>query len=164
MQVVDILRGANTRAVKDKGHDSLPEHGACKALRFLAIHHSSTARQITPHRRNMPPLCMSASHPVLHFHRRRACKRLGHLHFCCPTPLLCTRYCKAARVRRSKGDALRLLRRLVVLKVLTEETYRQDNQYGGVLSYLAVNEPVARGLAHGSLTIKMPFPVSLLVC
>ena len=64
---------------------------------------------------------------------------------------------------RSKGDALRLLRRLVVLKVLTEETYRQDNQYGGVLSYLAVNEPVARGLAHGSLTIKMPFPVSLLV-
>ena len=32
-QVVDVLRGANTRAVKDKGHDSLPEHGACKALR-----------------------------------------------------------------------------------------------------------------------------------
>ena len=32
-QVVDILRGANTRTVKDKGHDSLPEHGACKALR-----------------------------------------------------------------------------------------------------------------------------------
>jgi len=32
-QVVDILRGANTRAVKDKGHDSLPDHGACKALR-----------------------------------------------------------------------------------------------------------------------------------
>lgn len=32
-QVVDVLRGANTRAVKDKGHDTLPEHGACKALR-----------------------------------------------------------------------------------------------------------------------------------
>ena len=80
-----------------------------------------------------------------------------------PTPLLCTRYGKAAFVLRSKGDALRLLRRLVVLKVLTEETYRQDNHYGGVLSYLAVNEPVAKGLAHGSLTIKMPFPVSLLV-
>ena len=33
-QVVDVLRGANTRAVKDKGHGSLPEHGACKALRY----------------------------------------------------------------------------------------------------------------------------------
>lgn len=32
-QVVDVLRGALTRTVKDRGHDSLPEHGACKALR-----------------------------------------------------------------------------------------------------------------------------------
>ena len=41
-QVVDVLRGANTRAVKDKGHDSLPEHGACKALRCTptAGHHT----------------------------------------------------------------------------------------------------------------------------
>lgn len=60
---------------------------------------------------------------------------------------------------RSKSDALRLLRKLVVAKVLTEETYRQDNQYGGVLSFLAVNEPTARALAHGSLSIKMPFAV-----
>ena len=36
-QVVDVLRGANTRAVKDKGHDSLPEHGACKALRCTRL-------------------------------------------------------------------------------------------------------------------------------
>ena len=36
-QVVDVLRGANTRAVKDKGHDSLPEHGACKALRCTLV-------------------------------------------------------------------------------------------------------------------------------
>ena len=60
----------------------------------------------------------------------------------------------------SKSDVLRLLRKLVVAKVLTEETYRQDNQYGGVLSFLAVNEPTARALAHGSLSIKMPFMVS----
>ena len=41
-QVVDVLRGANTRAVKDKGHDGLPEHGACKALRCALIfrHHT----------------------------------------------------------------------------------------------------------------------------
>ena len=60
----------------------------------------------------------------------------------------------------SKNDALRLLRKLVVAKVLTEETYRQDNQYGGVLSYLAVNEATARFLTQGTLTIKMPFAVS----
>lgn len=45
-------------------------------------------------------------------------------------------------------------------KVLTEETYRQDNQYGGVLSYLAVNDSAARALTQGILTIKMPFAVS----
>ena len=59
----------------------------------------------------------------------------------------------------SKNDALRLLRKLVVAKVLTEETYRQDNQYGGVLSYLAVSEPAARALTQGTMTIKMPFAV-----
>jgi len=60
----------------------------------------------------------------------------------------------------SKNDALRLLRKLVVAKVLTEETYRQDNQYGGVLSYLLVNEATARALTQGTLSIKMPFAVS----
>ena len=48
----------------------------------------------------------------------------------------------------------------MVVKVLTEETYRQDNQYGGVLSYLAANDPAARALTQGTLTIKMPFAVS----
>ncbi len=31
--VVDVFRGANTKAVKDRGHNTLPEHGAGKALR-----------------------------------------------------------------------------------------------------------------------------------
>ena len=64
----------------------------------------------------------------------------------------------------SKNDALRLLRKLVIAKVLTEETYRQDNQYGGVLSYLAVNESAARALTQGTLTIKMPFAVGSNSC
>ncbi len=69
------------------------------------------------------------------------------------------RFFKPAHVPCSKNDALRLLRKLVIAKVLTEETYRQDNQYGGVLSYLAVNEAAARALTQGTLTIKMPFAV-----
>ena len=67
---------------------------------------------------------------------------------------------KYARVPCSKNDALRLLRKLVVVKVLTEETYRQDNQYGGVLSYLAASDAAARALTQGSLKIRMPFAVS----
>ncbi len=31
--VVDVFRGANTKAVKDRSHNTLPEHGAGKALR-----------------------------------------------------------------------------------------------------------------------------------
>lgn len=61
----------------------------------------------------------------------------------------------------SKNDALRLLRKLVVAGVLAEETYRQDNQYGGVLSYLAVNEGPARALQQGSLPMTMPFAVGV---
>ena len=69
-------------------------------------------------------------------------------------------FIKLEHVPCSKNDALRLLRKLVIAKVLTEETYRQDNQYGGVLSYLAVNERAAGALTQGTLTIKMPFAVS----
>ena len=64
------------------------------------------------------------------------------------------------RRARSKGEALRLLRKLVVARVLREETHRQDNQYGGVVSHLAVNEPVARTLAPGGpLLVTLPFLV-----
>jgi hypothetical protein len=63
-------------------------------------------------------------------------------------------------VHCSKTEALRLLRKLVVANVLGEETFRQDNQYGSVMSFLTVNEPVARALLHGSLRICMPFAVA----
>lgn len=59
----------------------------------------------------------------------------------------------------SKNEALRLLRKLVVIGVLSEETFRADNQYGGVMSHLSVCEPVARRLADGALHIRMPFLV-----
>lgn len=58
---------------------------------------------------------------------------------------------------RSKNDALRLLRKLVVVGVLSEETFRADNQYGGVMSHLSVNEALARRLADGAMRIRMPF-------
>jgi hypothetical protein len=57
----------------------------------------------------------------------------------------------------SKGDALRLLRKLVVLGVLVEETFRQDNEYGAVGSYLRVSEAAARQLSAGNLRVVMPF-------
>ena len=31
--VAEVFRGASTRAVRDKGHDALPDHGAGRALR-----------------------------------------------------------------------------------------------------------------------------------
>ena len=58
---------------------------------------------------------------------------------------------------RSKNEALRLLRKMVVVGVLSEETFRADNQYGGVMSHLSVCEPLARRLAEGALCIRMPF-------
>ncbi len=49
----------------------------------------------------------------------------------------------------SKGEAERLLRKLIVLHVLVEETFRQDNQYQSVSSALRVNNLVAARLASG---------------
>ena len=51
----------------------------------------------------------------------------------------------------SKGEAERLLRKLIVLRLLVEETFRQDNQYQSVSSALRVNDPVAARLASGEL-------------
>ena len=59
--------------------------------------------------------------------------------------------------RRSKSDVQRLLRRLVVDGVLLEDTFRQDNQYGGVASCLLVAEPAAARLASGALRVTLPF-------
>lgn len=49
----------------------------------------------------------------------------------------------------SKGDAERLLRKLIVLRLLVEETFRQDNQYQSVSSALRVSDLVAARLASG---------------
>ncbi|KAK9866664.1 hypothetical protein WJX84_002518 [Apatococcus fuscideae] len=49
----------------------------------------------------------------------------------------------------NKGEAERLLRKLIVLHVLVEETFRQDNQYQSVSSALRVNNLVAARLASG---------------
>lgn len=35
--VVEVFRGANIKAVKDRGHNSLPDHGAGKALRCVLL-------------------------------------------------------------------------------------------------------------------------------
>ncbi|KAK9805758.1 hypothetical protein WJX73_006321 [Symbiochloris irregularis] len=90
--VVDVFRGANSAAVRNKGHDRLQEHG------------------------------------------------LGsHL---------------------SKADAARLLRQLLVQRVLIEDTFRRDNEYGNVGSRVLVHEPSARRIAAGDLRIELPFALS----
>lgn len=61
---------------------------------------------------------------------------------------------------RSKTDALRLVRKLVIVGVLLEETFRQDNEYGAVGSTLKVAEGAAKDLASGALKVIMPFLAS----
>jgi hypothetical protein len=48
----------------------------------------------------------------------------------------------------------------VVVGVLSEETFRADNQYGGVMSHLSVCEPMARRLFEGAMRIRMPFLIA----
>ena len=60
---------------------------------------------------------------------------------------------------RSKSDVLRLLRRLVCARVLREDTFRADNQYGNVTSHLSVNGVIAARLGSPALRIVMPFLV-----
>ncbi|KAK9809882.1 hypothetical protein WJX72_001000 [[Myrmecia] bisecta] len=59
----------------------------------------------------------------------------------------------------SKNDAQRLLRKMVVLKLLTEETSRLDNQYGSVTSVVKVNNPAVVSLERGQLRITLAFAV-----
>ena len=47
---------------------------------------------------------------------------------------------------RSKGDAGRLLRKLLVMGVLQEDTFRQDNEYGTVASRMLINRDRASGI------------------
>lgn len=50
-----------------------------------------------------------------------------------------------------------MLRRLIILKVLTEDTRRQDNQYGNVVSQLRVDEVLAGELERGQMKVMLPF-------
>ena len=57
----------------------------------------------------------------------------------------------------SKTEIERVLRRLIILKVLTEDTRRQDNQYGNVVSQLRVNEVLAGDIERGQMKVTLPF-------
>lgn len=50
-----------------------------------------------------------------------------------------------------------MLRRLIILKVLTEDTRRQDNQYGNVVSQLRVDGVLAGELERGQMKVMLPF-------
>ncbi|GLI70849.1 hypothetical protein VaNZ11_015864, partial [Volvox africanus] len=58
-----------------------------------------------------------------------------------------------------KGDAQRLLRKLLTMNVLNEQTFRQENAYQTMSSAITVNESVAQQLAHGSLQVELRFAV-----
>ncbi|GIL80484.1 hypothetical protein Vretifemale_9678, partial [Volvox reticuliferus] len=58
-----------------------------------------------------------------------------------------------------KGDAQRLLRKLLTMNVLDEQTFRQENAYQTMSSAITVNEPVAQQLTHGSLKVELQFAV-----
>eukprot|EP00891_Asterochloris_glomerata_P002793 jgi/Astpho2/2793/e_gw1.00050.56.1_t len=57
----------------------------------------------------------------------------------------------------SKTEIERVLRRLIILKVLTEDTRRQDNQYGNVVSQLRVDGVLAGELERGQMKVMLPF-------
>ncbi|GFR41611.1 hypothetical protein Agub_g2336, partial [Astrephomene gubernaculifera] len=59
----------------------------------------------------------------------------------------------------TKADAQRLLRKLLALNVLVEETFRQENAYQTVSSAIAVNETMAQQLTRGSLKVELMFAV-----
>lgn len=50
-----------------------------------------------------------------------------------------------------------VLRKLIAMHVLREETWRQDNQYGNVVACLKVNQREANNLLASSQPIMMPF-------
>ena len=60
----------------------------------------------------------------------------------------------------SKGDAARLCRKLLVQRVLIEDTFRRDNEYASVASRVLVDEPIAAQLASRALRIELPFALS----
>lgn len=60
----------------------------------------------------------------------------------------------------SKNEVQWLLRKLIGMHVLREDTYRQDNQYGNVVACLKVNRREADSFLASSQRISMPYLVS----
>lgn len=60
----------------------------------------------------------------------------------------------------SKNEVQWLLRKLIGMHVLREDTYRQDNQYGNVVACLKVNRREAESFLASSQHINMPYLVS----
>lgn len=56
----------------------------------------------------------------------------------------------------SKNDVQGVLRKLIAMHVLKEETWRQDNQYGNVVACLKVNRREADSLLASKQPIIMP--------
>lgn len=56
----------------------------------------------------------------------------------------------------SKTDVQGVLRKLIAMHVLKEETWRQDNQYGNVMACLKVNKRKADSLLASKQPIIMP--------
>lgn len=56
----------------------------------------------------------------------------------------------------SKNDVQGVLRKLIAMHVLKEDTWRQDNQYGNVMACLQVNRREADSLLASKQPIIMP--------
>ncbi|GFH26680.1 ATP-dependent DNA helicase, partial [Haematococcus lacustris] len=59
-----------------------------------------------------------------------------------------------------KDDSARMLRYLMQLRVLEEETFRQDNSYASISSVIKVSDQRARQLQSGQLRVIMPVATS----
>ena len=60
----------------------------------------------------------------------------------------------------SKNDVQGVLRKLIAMHVLREETWRQDNQYGNVMACLKVNKREADSMLASNKRIVMPHVVT----
>ena len=67
--------------------------------------------------------------------------------------------CNSVSCVCSKNEVQMVLRKLIAMHVIHEETWRQDNQYGNVVACLKVNRQQADAFLASSQPIKLPFLV-----